>query len=124
MKKPETLKIALNGIQLYGYHGVSELEQVVGNNFRIQLHLDVVATESALKADKLDGTVNYAEVYRHVKEVFSVSSHLLENVAWRIVCDLFHSFPLIQAINVTIEKINPPMGADCSSASVTLEMKR
>lgn len=123
MKMPDTFKIALNDIMLHGFHGVSKLEQTVGNNFRIQVTLEIAATEKALIDDDLEGTVNYAEVYQHIRNTFSVPSRLLENVAWRISQDVLHSFSAVKVITVTVEKINPPMGADCSGASVTLSMK-
>ncbi len=46
----------------------------------------------------------------------AVPSKLLEHVAGRIAHRLFSDFPEIQKLQLSITKVNPPMGADSDSA--------
>ena len=47
---------------------------------------------------------------------------LLEHVAYRIGEALEKTFPQIEAIDLCLTKLNPPMGADCSGAGVELHL--
>ena len=49
-------------------------------------------------------------------------SCLLEHVAGRIGKSIIEAFPSIETIDITIDKTNPPMGADLASASVELHL--
>ena len=121
---PKMLNIKLNDIHLYGRHGVSSSEQAVGSHFIINVSMDVICTSAALINDELEGTVNYAEAYACIKDTFAIPSRLLENVVHRMAQALIKRFPSITAVSITVEKLNPPMSADCRSASVTLRLER
>ena len=69
-------------------------------------------------SDRLEGTINYADVFNAVKEEMRIPSQLLEHVAWRIAQRLLDDFQTISEINITLYKQNPPMGADCSQVGV------
>ena len=71
-----------------------------------------------MKTDNLEGTLNYAEVYQKVREEMATPSKLLEHVAGRIAHRLFSDFPEIQKLQLSITKVNPPMGADSDGAGV------
>ena len=47
---------------------------------------------------------------------------LLEHAAGRIVKSLHHRFPKLEAVEITLSKLNPPFGGDLESASVFLRM--
>lgn len=49
-------------------------------------------------------------------------SCLLEHVAGRIGKRIFSQLPLVEAIDISVAKINPPMGADIGSALVELHL--
>ena len=51
-----------------------------------------------------------------------IPSHLLENVAQRIVRHIRESFPTLSKIKLTIDKINPPLGGKLYASSVTFEL--
>ncbi|HEY3389308.1 MAG TPA: dihydroneopterin aldolase [Prolixibacteraceae bacterium] len=50
-----------------------------------------------------------------------IKSHLLENVAGRILNRLYSEFRSIEKAKVKISKLNPPMGGQIEKVSVTLE---
>ena len=110
-------KIYLRNVRFHAFHGVLQQEGIVGNDYLVNLVLDYDFS-SALKTDDLQGTLNYAEVYQKVREEMAVPSKLLEHVAGRIAHRLFSDFPKIQKLQLSITKVNPPMGADSDGAGV------
>ena len=110
-------KIYLRNVRFHAFHGVLPQEGIVGNDYLVNLVLDYDFS-SALKTDDLQGTLNYAEVYQKVREEMAVPNKLLEHVAGRIAHRLFSDFPEIQKLQLSITKVNPPMGADSDGAGV------
>lgn len=110
-------KIYLRNVRFHAFHGVLPQEGIVGNEYLVNLVLDYDFS-SAMKTDDLQGTLNYAEVYQKVREEMAVPSKLLEHVAGRIAHRLFSDFPEIQKLQLSITKVNPPMGADSDGAGV------
>ena len=110
-------KIYLRNVRFHAFHGVLPQEGIVGNDYLVNLVLDYDFS-SALKTDDLQGTLNYAEVYQKVREEMAVPSKLLEHVAGRVAHRLFSDFPEIQKLQLSITKVNPPMGADSDGAGV------
>lgn len=110
-------KIYLRNVRFHAFHGVLPQEGIVGNDYLVNLVLDYDFS-SAMKTDDLQGTLNYAEVYQKVREEMVVPSKLLEHVAGRIAHRLFSDFPEIQKLQLSITKVNPPMGANSDGAGV------
>lgn len=110
-------KIYLRNVRFHAFHGVLPQEGIVGNDYLVNLVLDYDFS-SAMKTDDLQGTLNYAEVYQKVREEMAMPSKLLEHVAGRIAHRLFSDFPEIQKLQLSITKVNPPMGADSDGAGV------
>ena len=110
-------KIYLRNVRFHAFHGVLPQEGIVGNDYLVNLVLDYDFS-SAMKTDNLEGTLNYAEVYQKVREEMAVPSKLLEHVAGRIAHRLFSDFPEIKKLQLSITKVNPPMGADSDGAGV------
>lgn len=110
-------KIYLRNVRFHAFHGVLPQEGIVGNDYLVNLVLDYDFS-SAMKTDDLQGTLNYAEVYQKVREEMAVPSKLLEHMAGRIAHRLFSDFPEIQKLQLSITKVNPPMGADSDGTGV------
>ena len=110
-------KIYLRNVRFHAFHGVLPQEGIVGNDYLVNLVLDYDFS-SAMQTDELQGTLNYAEVYQKVREEMVVPSKLLEHVAGRIAHRLFSDFPEIQKLQLSITKVNPPMGPDSDGAGV------
>lgn len=111
--------IFLENIRCYAYHGVGTQENIIGNEYIINLKLKVDISK-ATKTDEVMDTINYADVYEVVNNEMSVPSKLLEHVCGRIVSKLFNTFPSLEEIEISLSKRNPPMGADIDTAGVTL----
>ena len=113
--------IRLKGLRFHAYHGVLLQERQVGAAYRVDLTLQCDLS-CAATTDQLGDTLNYAEVYETVKGVMAVPSQLLENVAYRIGEAVCQSFPAVRSLEVSVTKLNPPIGADCEGATVTLHL--
>lgn len=110
--------ITLENIELYAFHGCYSQEQIVGNRFRVDLTLTYDA-ERASQSDFVGDTVNYLEVYQSVRRQMMQTSHVLENVARRILDSLGDEFAQIITAEVRIAKLAPPLGGQVQAVSLT-----
>ena len=117
------MKIILDSVRIYAYHGVMPQETKIGAYFTVSAELDTDFSR-AMATDELDGTVSYADVFNVIKQEMATPSKLLEHVGGRIVTALFSSFPTVTRVKVRIMKENPPMGADCKGAGIEIEETR
>nr|WP_296086648.1 dihydroneopterin aldolase [uncultured Prevotella sp.] len=113
--------ILLENVKFYAFHGVLPQERKVGNDYQVSLRIGYDISR-AMVSDDVNDTLNYAEVYQLLRQEMSVPSALLERVAGRIGDRLFRKFPAIQSIDLTIIKVNPPMGADSEGAGVEVHL--
>ncbi len=121
MLKLNASYIYLKGVRFHAYIGVGEQEMVVGNDYVVDLRLQYPFAK-ALQTDDVVDTLNYAGVYDLVRDVMSRKAKLLEFVASEIAHELTTAYPQIEAIDVKLTKLNPPMGADCDGAGVELHL--
>ena len=98
--------IFLNEVRFHAYHGVLPQENV----------------SSAMQHDMLEVALNYATLYQLIEREMSKPSQLIEHVAGRIAECVFREFPMVASLDLTITKLNPPMGADCKGAGVELHL--
>lgn len=111
--------IEVNGLRIYARHGVDQQETLVGNQFEISIHLRYPADE-AVEHDRLEGTINYAEVVDVAKGVMATPSLLIENAAGRLKDALLTKFPGITGGMVRVAKLVPPIPAELESVAVVL----
>ncbi len=116
----QTAIIELEEMVFYAYHGCFKEEQVVGNSFIVNISLETEVSKPML-TDNIKDALNYVNVYNAVKEEMAINSHLLEHLTARIINRLFEQFPAIMHATVKVSKMNPPMGGQMKSVSVTLK---
>lgn len=116
-------RILMPQVRFYAYHGVNPQERLTGAYFRVGVEIDTDFGE-AMRTDRIEDTVSYADLYESVKAEMNVPSKLLEHVAGRILRRLFDEFPSISRIRLTLTKESPPMEAECREAGVEIEAKR
>ncbi len=115
--------ITIEGMQFFSYHGHFEEESVIGTKFLLDLYLET-DTSKAEQTDELDDTVNYLAVYQVVKEHMNQKSYLIEHVARRILDAVMEHFPEIESAKLKFRKLNPPLGGQMDSVSITLNASR
>jgi len=112
-------KILLEGMEFFAYHGCFHEEQVIGTRFIVEVVLEV-DTARAEVSDHLEDTVNYQSVYGLVRTEMEQKSHLIEHVGRRILDAIKGSFPEITSLQVTISKVNPPLGGKAKQVTCVL----
>lgn len=116
------MKICLNEMVFYGFHGVFAEERKLGQRFIVSLHLTTDKANDSL-IHKLEDTVDYTQVYTLLKGIMESDQFLLlENVANAILDNVLQEFPLINQAEVFIQK--PSVAIQGSLKSVELVMER
>lgn len=117
-------KIALTGMEFYGYHGCLPAEREKGQRFYIdaELFLDL---SKAGKTDELGDTVNYAEVFEIIRNVVEgPPKQLIESVAEMAAENVLKNFSMIDRIVLTVHKPEAPIAGKFADAAVTIERAR
>jgi len=121
-KKREAVHI--NGLRLFGFHGVNPEEKEQGQDFvlDIDLHLDL---EPASQSDRLQDTVNYAAAVKTVRAAFLAQKYdLIEKAAGMVADALLAEYPAVLQVAVTVKKPHAPVNADFDYMAVTLVRDR
>jgi dihydroneopterin aldolase len=111
--------IQIEGMEFYSFHGHFKEEQIVGNRFTVDLILEA-DMEKPAESDNLRDAINYQRVYEVVRLQMEQKSHLLENIAGRILEALFTEIEGIKKATVKVSKMNPSMGGKINSVSVVM----
>lgn len=117
------MRIVLQNLRIYAYHGDMPQEQTVGHWYIVNLRLNI-PDQRATYTDQLTHTVNYAHLYELVCNEMSIRSRLIEHVCGRTARHILRKFPAIDHVYISIMKTNPPIGAQCDGCGVELEMDR
>ncbi|MGB5942531.1 MAG: dihydroneopterin aldolase [Leeuwenhoekiella sp.] len=115
--------IKLTDIKVYAYHGCLIEEGQIGSDYRVDFRVEANLDQAAI-SDALSDTVDYVHLNRIIKEEMAQRAKLLENVCKRILDRTFEELPQVDHAEVEVSKINPPIGGDVASVSVTLSKKR
>ncbi len=113
--------IFIKEARFHAYHGVLAQEQTVGQDYLVTVRCGY-DIDAAMEQDQVELTLNYATLYALVAREMSVRSRLVEHVAGRIGKSVFDVFPQVTTLDLTITKLNPPMGGDCLGAGVEVHL--
>ncbi|MFZ2907372.1 MAG: dihydroneopterin aldolase [Cyclobacteriaceae bacterium] len=116
-------RIALEGLEFHAFHGVYPHERESGNWFEVDIAVETDFSVAA-KGDTLVGTVDYEALYRIVKSEMEKPSKLLETVAEKIMQEVLQQLQAVISVELSISKINPPIGGKCKKAVVSISKKR
>ena len=112
--------IEIKGIKSFGYHGVFESENIAGQDFFVDVSLELDLTRPSVSDDVAD-TVNYAEITDLViQEVTGDRVALIEKLAGRIADRINNTYPQIVTVSVTVHKPQAPVNAQVADISVTI----
>lgn len=113
--------IEIKGIKSFGYHGVFESENIAGQDFYVDVVLELDLTRASLSDDVSD-TVNYAEITDLVvEEITGERVALIEKLAGRIAERIRSSYLQITSVSVTVHKPQAPVSAQVEDISVTIK---
>ena len=108
-----------DGIYVRAFHGCYDLEQQVGNRFRVDIVIrtplgDLPATDDVTQA------VNYLTVFEIVERTMQRTQRTIEAAASNVIAAIKEAFPQIVEVECTVAKIAPPLGGKIDKVSVTL----
>ena len=112
--------IALEGMQFYAHHGFYEEEQIIGNDYVVDVYITTTTNRAAIE-DDLYQTINYETVYRICASAMRKRSKLIEAVAERIGMGLRFQFRMIEELKIRVRKMNPPLGGHVDSAYIEID---
>lgn len=113
-------KIVIKDMVFYGYHGVFEAEREIGQRFEVdvELHLDL---SHIGRADDIELTINYVDVYTIVKELAEEHQfRLVEGLAEAIADSLLSAYDLERVV-VRVRKPYAPIGGVTGGVEVEIE---
>ncbi len=111
--------IEIDNMKFNARHGVLPQERLTGGEFAVSLkaRFDI---SRAMRSDDVADTVSYAGIFEIVNREMLRPSRLLENLAGRIGESIFREIEGISELKVKVTKANPPMGAQCDGAAVSV----
>lgn len=116
-------QILVQGLQVFGYHGVYEQEKEEGQTFLVNCVMDT-SFASAIHSDDVVETVDYGTVCLFIKKYFEEKAYdLLEKVADELATSIMYAFPGIEKIQIQITKPNAPIPMEFESVGVRVEKK-
>lgn len=116
------LTINLHNLLFHAHHGLYEEEKVLGNDFEV--NISIKHRPITEKIASLEQTINYAIVYKQVKERMEQSTPLLETLAQEICEMILQNFSHADEVFFSIKKLNPPIINFQGSVGVSFELRR
>jgi len=118
-----SVEVELRGLSVYTHHGVSEAEQEVGQRMEFDLSFDLPDCDAVL-TDRLDDTVDYAEVCDIVALAATERSYrTLERLCQVIAGRLIERFDC-ESVQVRAAKPEPPVPYPVREAAVEVTLDR
>lgn len=115
--------IAIEGIQLKGYHGVYPVERREGHTFQIDIYLTTDISKAA-RTDNLEDTTDYSSVYSLVVEEMEEPVNLLEHLASKIGKRILADFPQVESCRIKVSKLQPLSMDFCYRTFIEVEKSR
>ncbi|REE56408.1 dihydroneopterin aldolase [Paenibacillus taihuensis] len=117
-------KMTLRGMRFFGYHGVFPEENRLGQQFYVDLSLQMDLSEAA-ETDELDCTINYADIHARVKTIVEGPPFkLIEALAGKIASDVLDAYTSVNEVTVSVTKPHPPFEIHFDGVTVELCRKR
>jgi dihydroneopterin aldolase len=116
--------VFVNGLVVHAHHGVSDDEMRIGQNFILDLALDMDLA-AAGRSDKIADTASYDEIVATATQAFSADRfRLVEAAAGRVATALLKTFPKVESVRVTVRKPHAPLVAHFDHVGVTIVRSR
>lgn len=110
--------IALNNLGFYSYHGLLKEENLIGNNFTVDIFVGL--PDELVSNEDLSSTVNYAVLFSIIQTAMAVPRQLLETVVQEIHDEVYRLNNHITFIEIRLSKLKPPIDGMTGNAVVTL----
>lgn len=115
--------IKVENIKVYAFHGCLDEEARIGSDYSVDITVHADLSTSVL-TDDLNDTVDYVLLNKIVVEEMALRSKLLETVGQRILDSVFKESALVNFVEVSVSKINPPIGGNVEKVTIVLSKER
>lgn len=116
-------EVRVTGLRFRGPHGVYEAEKSLGNEFLASL--TAVVEGSADETDDVRDTVDYGSLASLVLSTSGGRSFdTVEALARKSAEAVLAEHPSVLSVEVTIDKLRPPLDADVESCGVRVVLDR
>lgn len=117
-------KIILKDMIFFGYHGVLEEENRLGQRFIISAELYTDLKKAGV-SDNVEDTVSYAEVYDVIKQQVEEKRYkLLEALAENLAAGILNGFARVNEVVITVKKPEAPVRGIFEYCGVEIRRKR
>lgn len=121
---PPLSTVRLVNAVFYAHHGVMQEEHRIGGRYEVDVEMELDFEEAAAE-DDLAKTVDYERVYSSVREIIVNNNfYLIERLAYLIAHELLEGHSVLESVQVTVRKPNPPVGGPCDHASAVYRCRR
>ncbi len=120
MKHSDLLTITIDHLRINTCIGALPLEKTIPQDFDVTLDFSFPYDGS----DRLDQTINYADVCALISNEMKSGGTLIEHVAARILDSLTEEWPQIARARVKVSKIAPPLSPAPAATSATLHFSK
>lgn len=108
----------------YAHHGVMQEEHRIGGRYEVDVEMQLDFSDAAA-SDDLTKTVDYEHVYALAKEIIlSNKFFLIERLAYLMAHRMLDESPRVESVQVTVRKVNPPVGGPCDRAETVYKCNR
>jgi 7,8-dihydroneopterin aldolase/epimerase/oxygenase len=116
-------RISLTGLTVRGFHGVLDVERRDGQDFVVDVELDLDTTPAA-SSDDIAHTVHYGELASALADVVAGEPvNLIETLAQRLA-EVCLSDPRVCSATVTVHKPHAPIPLRFADVAVTVTRTR
>jgi dihydroneopterin aldolase / 2-amino-4-hydroxy-6-hydroxymethyldihydropteridine diphosphokinase len=116
-------RIEIRALRVVGIVGALDEERERAQPFEVDVDIHTDLTRPG-ETDDLDDTLNYALPVGMIETVIRKGGHvLLERVASRIAEEILQDVR-VQAVDVTVRKLRPPIPSDVASTAITIHRNR
>lgn len=117
------MDIFIEGLEIYGHHGVTDEEKVLGQRLLYDVRLTMDECLAAETDNVLDA-IDYTEVIDVLVDVATTGSYsLLERLAQRSAEAIMRKF-LVDEVWVQVTKPHPPVAVALTSVAAAVELVR
>ena len=116
--------LTLKALRYHAFHGVHAIEREQGNSFEVDVFFHAELRQAGAH-DQLDLTVDYEKAEQIISGVmFGPSVHLIEKLCVDIGEQIMNTFLLVDAVQVVIRKLNPPITVSTAYSEISMQWQR
>lgn len=113
---PNLLTISLSNVRFRAYHGLYPEERQKGNDFVVNMQVGYEPRSGIIQS--LDDTIDYASLFEIINATMQRPVDLLETLVQTIAAEVHQAFPQVRSMDVSVEKLNPPIDKFTGTVSV------